>query len=410
MFAQRLQQYINNHNDSMANFALAQEYEQMGQTGAAISFYLRAAERSTTDLEQYESLIRMALCFERQKTRDDTEKVILQKAITLMIDRPEAYFLLSRLHEFNREWHESYTMACVGLHAARFDLDPLKTDTQYPGQYGLIFQKGVASWWVGLCEESRQIMHDLKFGHRMNDLFRLAVDRNLGNIGWPNTRTDYKPELASRARAPFAGLDQLQHNHAQSYQDLFVLSATGGKRNGRYLEIGCAEPFDSNNTALLETKFGWTGVSMDINQQVVEQFMRERDNLVFCLDAMRVDYAKFLLTVGFSGDFDYLQVDCDPPSHSFAILQRIPFDTVRFATITFEHDYYVDPSIRDLSRKFLLGKGYVLAAGDIAYNHTHSYEDWWIHPDLVDPIIQQQLIDRSDQIKHARDYLFPTAK
>jgi tetratricopeptide (TPR) repeat protein len=63
--------YINNQEDPTANFALALEYENMGQTGAAISFYLRAAERSRNDLEQYEALLRMALCFAKQKTRDD---------------------------------------------------------------------------------------------------------------------------------------------------------------------------------------------------------------------------------------------------------------------------------------------------------------------------------------------------
>ena len=26
----------------------------------------------------------------------------------------------------------------------------------------------------------------------------------------------------------------------------------------------------------------------------------------------------------------------------------------------------------------------MLTAGDIAYNRIHSYEDWWIHPELID--------------------------
>ena len=71
-----LQQYIQNTEDTQANFNLGREYESIGQTGAAISFYLRTAERAKTDLEQYEALLRMALCFEKQQTRDDTEKGI----------------------------------------------------------------------------------------------------------------------------------------------------------------------------------------------------------------------------------------------------------------------------------------------------------------------------------------------
>ena len=408
MLTQRLHEYIQDYNSAQANFDLGREYESIGQTGAAISFYLRTAERSQTDLEQYEALLRMALCFERQKTRDDTEKVILQKAISLLTQRPEAYFLLSRLHEVKKEWHDAYTVASIGLDACDFDLPPLSTDVQYPGYYGLLFEKGVAAWWVGQTEQAREIMHDLKFSYRMNDMFTNSVNRNLASIGWPNTRSDYDPKNSSRARIQFPGLDTVEKNYAQSYQDLFVLSAANGKRNGRYLEIGSAEPFKNNNTALLETAFGWTGVSLDINQTVVTDFMHKRNNLVFCLDATKVDYAKFLTTLGFSGDMDYLQVDCDPPSYSFEILKRIPFDQYRFAAITFEHDYYVDTAIRDQARKYLQSKGYVLAAGDVAYNHTHSYEDWWIHPDLVDLEVQKKLVDSTDGLKFAGDYLFPS--
>ena len=36
-----LQQYIQNTEDPQTNFNLGQEYEFIGQTGAAISFYLR---------------------------------------------------------------------------------------------------------------------------------------------------------------------------------------------------------------------------------------------------------------------------------------------------------------------------------------------------------------------------------
>ena len=109
-----LDSFIQNTEDADVNFALGREYENMGQTGAAISFYLRTAERSSTDILQYESLLRMALCFERQQTRDDTESVVLQKAICLLPTRPEAYFLLARLYEWRKMWHESYFVATVG--------------------------------------------------------------------------------------------------------------------------------------------------------------------------------------------------------------------------------------------------------------------------------------------------------
>lgn len=192
--------YIQNPEEAWANFNLGQEYEAQGQTGAAISFYLRTAERSRTDFEQYEALLRMAVCFEKQRTRDDTEKVILQKAMNLLTDRPEAYFLLSRLHERKKEWHDGYTVACQGLKFADFDLPPLRTAVDYPGKYGLLFEKGVTSWWVGMTEESREIMYDLKVNYDLDPAHATAVENNLKTCGYPKNMS--KPE-AKETRTVF---------------------------------------------------------------------------------------------------------------------------------------------------------------------------------------------------------------
>jgi hypothetical protein len=121
---------------------------------------------------------------EKQKTRDDTEKGLLLKAIALISDRPEAYFLLSRLHEKRKEWQESYTTAVLGLTYSNFDLAPMVTD-QYPGYYSLLFQKGVASWHVGLAEQSRQIMVDLRDNYTIHQIYKDAINHNLKICGLP---------------------------------------------------------------------------------------------------------------------------------------------------------------------------------------------------------------------------------
>jgi hypothetical protein len=181
-----LHSYIENSEDPAINFLLGQEYENIGQTGAAVSFYLRTAERSTTDQQQYEALMRCCICLEKQKTRDDTEKGLLLKAIALIPTRPEAYFLLSRLYEKHREWQESYTTAELGLTYGNFDLTPVATD-QYPGYCGLLFQKGVASWHVGLTEQSRQIMVHLKDNFVMHQIYKDAIEYNLKTCGMPKS-------------------------------------------------------------------------------------------------------------------------------------------------------------------------------------------------------------------------------
>ena len=402
-----LESFIQDHNDPDINFALGQEYEHIGQTGAAISFYLRTAERSKNDLQQYHALMRMALCFEKQRTRDDTESVILQKAIVLMPKRPEAYYLLARLYEWQKKWAESYFVAGVGCSTADFGLEPLGSNVQYPGEYALYFQKAVALWWVGNCDESRELMYHLKVSYDMDDIHKLAVDNNLKNLGYPHTKTPYSKQLEQNIRLTFPGLDRINENHSQSFQDMFVLAATQGKTNGTYLEIGSAEPFKGNNTALLETQFQWRGLSIDFDKNKVEQFMEQRNNWVLCVDATKIDYARVMSSFGLPVDMDYLQVDCDPPEVTYEILKKIPFDTHRFAVITFEHDFYHNNNIKLLSRQFLQSKGYELVVSDVAYNKLHSYEDWWVHPDLVERAVIDQLRDVSDKIKFAQDYMFP---
>ena len=93
---------------------------------------------------------------------------------------------------------------------------------------------------------------------------------------------------------------------------------------------------------------------------------------------------------GFGKTIDYLQIDCEPAENTFTALKKIPFDEYKFAVITFEHDYYkevldgvTDKKVRERSREFLISKGYILVAGDIAPDYINSYEDWWVHPELV---------------------------
>jgi hypothetical protein len=202
-------------------------------------------------------------------------------------------------------------------------------------------------------------------------------------------------------------LETLKNNNSQNLQDLFVLAANQGRREQWYLEVGSAEPFYNNNTALLETQFDWRGVSVDINAAKVQDFANQRRNKVLCQDATQINYADLLADLGAPRDLGYLQVDCEPPETSYAILKRMPWDQYRFAAITFEHDYYADTSVRERSREFLRAQGYELMAGDIAFDETHSFEDWWVHPDLVSIEVRARLRDSADRVKPAQRYLFP---
>jgi len=425
---QNIYQHTDFSTSAATNFNVARGYEKLEQPGDAIEFYLQAANQTTDPLLKYEILLRCCACFNQQRyIGDGIEESLLLKAIALIPNRAEAYFLLSRFHEKRGEWQESYTISELGLIYSDWSLTPVIPE-YFPGRYALLFQKGVAAWWVGLKEQSRHIMVDLRDNYNMEASYVTAMNNNLKNCGLPETSSIveqevffpepnilrvysnrhnyYDASMLSRMRVDIPGMADVKRNFSQSFQDLFVLAANQGRRNGRYLEIGSAEPFYGNNTALLESKFGWSGVSIDINAAKVADFAANRKNKVVCEDATRVDYAA-LLSQHPSTDWNYLQIDCDPAETSMTILNRIPFDRYRFAVITFEHDYYYNSSVRDRSRRTLQQLGYELLVSDVAYNRFHSYEDWWVHPDLVDSATRNQLRDTTNPVNFARDYMFP---
>lgn len=166
------------------NFNLALEYDKLGQTASAISFYLRAGERSK-DLElSYTALLRMGLCFEIQGNRDQTVKGAYQQAIAVLPKRPEAYYLLSRYYERTSQYYESYTMAEIALSNCEFGLSSLIADVEYLGRYGLLLEKAISSWWWGKKSECKSLFEYLHKNHfnEMTDNYKNIVLENMNKL------------------------------------------------------------------------------------------------------------------------------------------------------------------------------------------------------------------------------------
>ena len=178
-----LLQYIKNPEDAELNYSMGVFYEDNGHTASAVSYYLRTAERTNDTLLQYECLLRAAICFRKQGCRNYTVKGLMQHAVSLEPKRPEGYFLLSRHYESTKEWSESYMIASIGDKLAKFGQKPLRTWVEYPsGDYGILFQKAVSSWWCGLCDESRNIFMTLKDKYTMEEQYEKAVENNLKKL------------------------------------------------------------------------------------------------------------------------------------------------------------------------------------------------------------------------------------
>ena len=123
-----LEDYAHDTENGNKNFALARQYENVGQIASAIGLYLRCAELTNDNNLAYESLLRMGLCYielgntdsnskdyEQKTGRDAHVEIAYQNAISLLPDRPEAYQLMSMFFELKQDWHQVYTWARMGL-------------------------------------------------------------------------------------------------------------------------------------------------------------------------------------------------------------------------------------------------------------------------------------------------------
>jgi hypothetical protein len=401
-----LNDFIDDPNNNIFAFNLAEYYYRYIQWASASSFYIRVTENSKTPELIYEALIKIGLCYEKMGDRNNAVKGAYMHAIAYLPKRPEAYFLLSRLYERKKEFNEAHMIACVAISNCDFKLSPLKTNIEYPGLYGLYFEKAVSLWWIGRSEESSILFHDLleeKYG-KLDEIHKNSVTYNIYNSDWSRPLCyDY----TKRLKRPFDNTYRIERNYSQVYQDIFVLTALKGKTDGKYLEIGANEPIKNSNTYLLENKFNWEGISLEIDPKLVTVFNGTRKNTCYCKDATTTNYNDLLDSQDWGYEWDYLQIDCEPSKHTFEALLLIPFNIYKFAVVTYEHDYYADDtkSYREKSRRYLKSYGYELVVNDIASDNDLPFEDWWVHPDLIDRETIDSLKQITNNINNATDYI-----
>ena len=402
-----LDRFVNNPDFFQSNFDLGIYYYELGQYTSALSFFLRSAEiEQSPDNLVYQSLLFVAQCVQKIGRREYTELALFHNAIRYKPNRPEGYLNISQYYEHRNNFSLSQTYAKIGLEF-KDNAQEIHHLLGYHHYYQLKFQDALCCWNLGQGDEARQKFSRLGFSkYPKNKYYVDLIQKNITNLG---TSQDpflpYDKSLSSKLRYKFKGYDEIEKNYSQTYQDLFVLSMLDGKKNGEYLEIGSADPFFGSNTALLE-ELGWTGLSLEILENEVNKFRENRKNPVTHCDATLYDYSQCI------GVIDYLQVDCEPPATTFDVLTNIPFEQCDFKVITYEHDHYTDTSgkYRELSRLFLLSKGYKIVASNIAPNDNACYEDWYVHPKYIKPHILEIMTDDSDETKKATKYMLNQKK
>ena len=165
------------------NFELGLYYYKNGHTAPALSYFLRCAERgknSNPDLT-YNALIMGSYCYFKQGTRDHSGRGMLWQAQMFLPERPEAYFLLARFAERQQWWQDCYATCELALRQCNFDLEPLRSDVEYPGKWGILFEKGISAWWWGKVDESRDLLKGILDDYE-SEMRQDQVDVVLNNI------------------------------------------------------------------------------------------------------------------------------------------------------------------------------------------------------------------------------------
>ena len=178
--------------------------------------------------------------------------------------------------------------------------------------------------------------------------------------------------------------------NGQAQQDKFVIHALQGKRDGYFLEIGSNHPIHSNNTYLLESKYNWRGIMVEYDARFLPLYKEHRPNSIHLInDASQIVYKDVLETMKAPHAIDYLQIDLEEENGStlrtLQNLDRNIFDTYTFATVTFEHDIYCSNkhNTREISREIFAKRGYTPVFQDVNNGYDYPYEDWYVHPTLV---------------------------
>ena len=402
---EKLDAYVDDTENAVKNFELALEYEKLEQYASAISYFLRASEITKNNNFEYESLIHMGICFDRMQNREYSTCQTFRKAMVMMPARPEAYYLLCRFYNWHNRYDEAHHLADLGLRSCDFNGEKLEYSDYI--EYDklktfLIFEKAVSAWWWGrlpFCKEG----FDTLLNDRWDDLteYQQGICKKYEakfkfHPAWHDPIW-YTPKMYEKLKHKFPGAEKIKMNYSQIYQDIFVLTMLDGKKDGYFVEIGSGNPFYGNNTAILETYYGWKGVAIDKDEKLSKKYRDERPKIEQYLeDVLTFDWTILRDKNIKDNVIDYLQFDIDPPVNTYQSLLDFPLDEFPARVITYEHDYYADEHkrYRSASREYLRSKGYFLVAGNMSPDGKCPFEDWWVHPDLVDPLIIEKMIFR----------------
>lgn len=443
-------EYIKNPGDPEINFSLAIYYHNHGQTASAVSYYLRTAERTDDDLLKYECLIRASMCFDTQGCRSFTVRGLLQHAIAILPKRPEAYYLLSRFYERENKvesWKESYFIASIGHAVCEFDNNPpLRTQVDYPGNYAILFEKAVSSWWCGLCDESRELFIYLRDNYDLDEIHRNSVEHNLQKLNetkkdlhtthLPKKYRDFNWGLCAEnewfkktvEKEIFLNDIYQKHFSVEEGDIVFDVGSSVGPFTYSILDkkpskVFCFEPHpdlfqtlqENLNNTEVDISFsnkailgvdGETKTAGLFNEKLTETCAEENTRVV---DA--VTFKSFIEDNNIT-HIDFLKTDCE--GGEYDIFNEENFEWIRNNVSKITGEWHLsDPELKEKFRKFRdnylkpLGNYKIDAINGVDITHE-VLEDWFIDYYGIITVY----IDNRENVKNYREYkkYFPQPK
>ena len=202
----------------------------------------------------------------------------------------------------------------------------------------------------------------------------------------------------------------LSKSKSQLRQDLFVLSNSGFKRKGYFVEFGATNGLDLSNTYLMEKEFGWDGIvaeparvwhsdlrknracnietdcvwkesnsALNFNQVTVHEFSTistfsdsdshgeaRKEGITYQVNS--ISLTDLLLRYNAPEVIDYLSIDTE--GSEYEILSNFDFSKYSISAITCEHNY---TPMRQKIYSLLTKQGYKRVYEEISF-----WDDWYI--------------------------------
>ena len=205
--------------------------------------------------------------------------------------------------------------------------------------------------------------------------------------------------------------------YGQVAADYFVINILKHKKNGYFLEIGSSDPIYTNNSYKLETEYDWRGIMVEYDPGFLPKYQQIRPKSIHLInDARKINYLEELRKSNFPKNMDFLQIDLEVENRStLDVLEQFNttvFNEYKFATVIFETDIYRGDwyNTRARSREIFEANGYIRVFSDVMVTLPERdptdcpFEDWYVHPDLVDMSMINS-IKQSNSI-HFKDIIY----